>query len=178
MGSEDRFVVTPLLGAMLRVTHEALTDTVLKRLEAHGIQMTETEVSVMRYPGPDSTRPIDLAQRCNMTKQAMNYVLTGMAAKGYIARKSVAGSRGRMVFLTAKGWRILAMQRQCTLEVEHEWAAQIGESRFDALRAALYELAISLGKLEPPAEIISSDDRRRSDSASQAPRRATRKSGK
>ncbi len=49
----------------------------------------------MRHPNLDSTRPIDLAQRCNMTKQAMNYVLTGMTAKGYIARKSVPAAGAR-----------------------------------------------------------------------------------
>lgn len=151
--SEHGFVVTPLLGAMLRVTHEALTDTILKTLKAQGIEMTETEFSVMRYPGPDGVRPIVLAQRCNMTKQAMNYVLAGLVAKGYVERRSLPGRRARMIFLTAKGWGILAVQRRCALEAEHAWAAHIGARRFDALRASLYELAVWLGKLEPPAAV-------------------------
>lgn len=136
---------------MLRVTHEALTQTILKGLRAQGIEMTETEFSVMRYPGPNGVRPTVLAQRCNMTKQAMNYVLAGLVAKGYITRKSLPGRRARMIFLTSKGWKVLAAQRKCAIDTEHEWARYIGERRFNVLHDSLYELAIWLGKLEAPA---------------------------
>ena len=150
-GPQKGFVVTPLFGAMLRVTHEALTQTILSGLRAQGIEMSGTEFSVMRYPGPDGVRPTVLAQRCNMTKQAMNYILAGLAAKGYIERRSSPGRRARMIFLTSKGWKVLAAQRKCAIDTEHEWAAHIGERRFSVLHDALYELAVWLGKLEAPA---------------------------
>src|SRR5436190_10238762 len=97
---DEPFSVTPLLGALLRVTHEALTRGILDSLREQGIEMTETEFSVMRYPGPHGVRPIDLARRCNMTKQAMNYVLAGFETKGYIERRSPKGQRSTTVYLT------------------------------------------------------------------------------
>ena len=105
--SAEPFSVTPLLGALLRITHEALTLGILASLKHQGIEMTETEFSVMRYPGPDGMRPIDLARRCDMTKQAMNYVLAGFESKGYIERRSSAGQRSTTIYLTPKGWKLL-----------------------------------------------------------------------
>jgi DNA-binding MarR family transcriptional regulator len=115
--------------------------------------MSETEFSVMRYPGPDGVRPIDLARRCNMTKQAMNYVLMSFEAKGYIERKSPKGQRSTTIYLTRKGWKLLSATRHCATEIEDRWAAHIGARRFSALRASLHEIAVWLGKLPatPPA---------------------------
>ena len=146
---DEPFSVTPLLGALLRVTHEALTRGILDSLREQGIEMTETEFSVMRYPGPDGVRPIDLARRCNMTKQAMNYVLAGFEAKGYLKRKSPVGKRSTTIHLTAKGWKLLSAARHCASEIETQWAAHVGTRRFDAVRASLHEIAVWLGKLPP-----------------------------
>jgi DNA-binding MarR family transcriptional regulator len=153
--SAEPFSVTPLLGALLRVTHEALTRGILDSLREQGIEMTETEFSVMRYPGPDGVRPIDLARRCNMSKQAMNYVLAGFEAKGYIERKSPKGRRSTTIRLTPKGWKLLSMTRHCATDIEARWAAYIGSRRFNALRASLQDIAVWLGKL--PAAATSSD---------------------
>jgi len=157
--SEKPFSVTPLLGALLRVTHEVLTLGILKSLRERGIEMTETEFSVMRYPGPDGVRPIDLARRCNMTKQAMNYVLAGFEAKGYIERKSPVGQRSTMIYLTPKGWKLLSATRYCATQIEAGWAAHIGTRRFDALRDSLREIAVWLGKLPLNASTNGSRER-------------------
>jgi len=151
--SAEPFSVTPLLGALLRITHEALTRGILDSLRDQGIEMTETEFSVMRYPGPDGVRPIDLARRCNMTKQAMNYVLAGFEAKGYIERRSPVGQRSTTIYLTPKGWKLLSATRHCANEIEARWAAHIGARRFNAVRASLQEIAVWLGRLPvtPPS---------------------------
>jgi DNA-binding MarR family transcriptional regulator len=150
--SDESLPGTPL-GAMLRVTHEALTREILDSLSQQGIEITENEFSVMRYPGPDGVRPIDLARRCNMTKQTMNYVLTGFESKGYIERRSPEGRRSTTIRLTAKGWKLFSVTRRCATEIEARWAAHIGARRFNALRASLHEIAVWLGKLPstPPS---------------------------
>jgi DNA-binding MarR family transcriptional regulator len=152
--SEQTVPSSPPLGALLRITHEALTQAIIEGLLEQGIEMTETEFSVMRYPGPDGVRPIDLAQRCNMTKQAMNYVLASFEAKGYIERKSAPGRRASIVTLTPMGWRLLSATRKCAASIENQWASRIGKRRFSALRASLYELAISLRKAQPASENV------------------------
>ncbi len=104
----------------------------------------------MHYPGPDGVRPIDLARRCNMTKQAMNYVLMGSENEGYIERRSPVGQRSTTIYLTAKGWKLLSATRHCAGEIEARWAAHIGTRRFNAVRASLHEIAVWLGKLPAP----------------------------
>ena len=146
------FVVTPLLGALLRVTHEELTQTILRELRKQGIEISETEFGVLRYPGPDGARPTDLAQRCGMTKQAMNYVLAGLESKGYLERSGSPGRRARAVVLTRKGWGLLAAMRRCATGIEKQWARHIGAPRFNAARATLLELAVWLGKIDSPVK--------------------------
>ena len=142
--------VTPL-GALLRVTHEALTRANLQCLSTQGIELTEAELSVMRYPGPHGVRPIDLARRCGVTKQAMNYVLSGLETKGYVERKVAKGRRARTIILTDEGRKLLSAFRKCASDTERIWAEHIGTPRFEAVRASLHELAAWLGTLEPPA---------------------------
>jgi DNA-binding MarR family transcriptional regulator len=51
-------------------------------------------------------RPSELAERASMTKQAMNYLLGQLEARGYIERRAEMGSSRRLVFLTNRGWQV------------------------------------------------------------------------
>ena len=61
---------------------------------------------VFLYPPPDRMRPSELAERASMTKQAMNYLLGQLEARGYIERRAEKGSSRRLVFLTNRGWQV------------------------------------------------------------------------
>ena len=82
-----------------------------------------------------------------MTRQAMNYVLAGLENRGYIERHAGDSSAARVVRLTARGWATVEPIRSCVAEIEREWAAHLGAQRFKALREALHDLALWLGKL-------------------------------
>ena len=141
----------PLLGALLRIAHEEVTQSMLNALRAEGIELSVTEYRVLRYPGPDGMRPVDLAERCNLTRQAMNYVLAGLTAKGFIERRAAAGKSGRLIFATARGWEVFAALRRSVEAVERDWAAHLGAQRMKELSDTLHELAVRLGKIEPAA---------------------------
>jgi DNA-binding MarR family transcriptional regulator len=102
---------------------------------------------VFLYPGPEGRRPIDLARQCNMTRQAMNYVLAGLENRGYILRQAEPGAAARVVRMTDRGWTVFGQIRICIGEIEKEWAAHLGAERFLALRETLHDLALWLGKL-------------------------------
>ena len=76
----------PLIGALLRITHEAVRQQVLADVRAAGFELSSAEFAVMQYPGPDGLRPIDLAKQCNVSKQGVNYLLAGLMERGYIER--------------------------------------------------------------------------------------------
>jgi DNA-binding MarR family transcriptional regulator len=141
-----RLPLTPLIGSLLRLPHEVVESRMLADLHQHGFRLTLTELRVFLYPGPDGRRPADLARQCNMTRQAMNYVLAGLEERGYLARRTETGSR--VVRTTDAGRKLMACLRACVTGIEREWAAHIGKQRFDALRATLHELARWLGKLD------------------------------
>ena len=119
----------------------------LAALDSDGLDITPTELGVFLYPGPEGRRPVDLARQCNMTRQAMNYVLTGLERRGYIERQAGPRSAARVVRLTAKGWAMVEPIRTCVAEIEQEWRALLGAQRFKALRETLHDLALRLGKL-------------------------------
>lgn len=119
----------------------------LAALDSHGFDITATELGVFVYPGPEGRRPADLARQCNMTRQAMNYVLTGLQRRGYIERLAGPGATTTLVRMTAKGWAMVEPIRSCVSEIEQEWTAHLGAKRFNALRDTLHDLALRLGKL-------------------------------
>jgi DNA-binding MarR family transcriptional regulator len=137
--------ITPMIGSLLRLPHEVIVSRMLAALNAEGFDVTATELGVFLYPGPEGRRPIELARQCNMTRQAMNYVLAGLERRGYIEPRTSAPTR--VVRVTRRGRAAIARIRQCVAAVEREWAAQLGAQRFNALRDTLHELARTLGKL-------------------------------
>ncbi|WP_186332144.1 MarR family winged helix-turn-helix transcriptional regulator [Bordetella genomosp. 13] len=96
---------------------------------------------VFRFPPPQDERPIDLAQRAGMSKQAMNYLLQQLEASGYVQRNGVEGSAARLVSLTEKGWKVAEIQRATVHRIEREWEARIGKQRFQAFYEVLKELS-------------------------------------
>jgi DNA-binding MarR family transcriptional regulator len=139
--------ITPLIGSLLRLPHEVVVARILEALNADGFEVTVTELAVFLYPGPEGRRPIDLARQCNMTRQAMNYVLAGLERRDYIERCTAPGKATRVVRLTDRGWKMIARIRSCVAAIEQEWAAHLGPRRFKALREALNDLSQWLGKL-------------------------------
>lgn len=136
-----------MIGSLLRFPHEVVMERMLAALHGNGFDITPTELLVLLYPGPDGRRPIVLARQCNMTRQAMNYVLVGLQRRGYLEREGGGRAAARVVRLTRRGWATVPVIRDCVAEIEKEWTAHLGARRFKALSDTLHELSLALGKL-------------------------------
>ena len=141
--------ITPMIGALLRLPHEAVMARMLAALAAGGFDLTLIELGAFLYPGPDGRRAVDLARQCNTTRQAMNYILASLEERGYIERRAESDSTRPVIRLTKRGWRVVVVVRNCVSDIEKEWAEHLGARRFAALRDTLYDLALRVGKLEP-----------------------------
>ena len=139
--------ITPLIGALLRLPHEVVVSYIFEVLNTHDFDITPTELNIFMYPGPDGRRPIDLARQCNMTRQAMNYVLAGLESRGYIERQAEAGKAERVVRLTDRGWEVISQIRRSVAEIEQQWIAYLGAQRFKVLSETLRDLSLWLEKL-------------------------------
>jgi DNA-binding MarR family transcriptional regulator len=136
-----------LIGSLLRLPREVIVARMFEALHTHGFDVTPTELNVFMFPGPEGRRPIDLARQCNMTRQAMNYVLSGLERRGYIERHAGASAAARVVRLTDKGREVIAQMRRCVSETEQQWARYLGVQRFKTLTETLRDLSRWLGKL-------------------------------
>ncbi len=106
-----------------------------KQLEVqfeHGFtDLTQAHLNVLVYPPPDRIRPTELAERCFMTKQAMNYLLGELEARGYLERRSEEGRRSVLVYLTRRGWRFFETQWIAMKQLEDQWSAIYGKKQFN-----------------------------------------------
>lgn len=146
-------VPPPLIGALLRIPHDAVRARLLADANKAGFELSAAEFAVFQYPGPDGLRPIDLAAQCKTSKQAVNYLLAGLRARGYLERRPAPGRRANAIYLTQRGSELVLQMRASVGKLEREWAALIGVERFDELRVMLYEIALQLGELVPPAPV-------------------------
>lgn len=120
----------------------------LEELNSNGHKRSPTELRVFLYPGPDGRRPIDWARQCNMSRQAMYYVIAGLEHRGYIERHAGGSPSATTVRMTDKGWAMGGRIRGRIVQIEKEWAAHLGEEGFQTLRQTLHDLSLWLDKLD------------------------------
>lgn len=114
----------------------------LERLHERGFDDLEpAHMTVFSYPGPQGSRPSELAVRLGVSKQALNYLLGQLERLGYLERKQDPDDRrSRRVALTARGVAAGLAMRDAVRELEAVWAEGLGEGRFAELRWLLIEL--------------------------------------
>src|SRR5215470_14725488 len=111
--SEAQAFGPPLIGALLRLPWEAVRDHMLERLHERGFaDFDASYLSVFQYPGPQGTRPSELAARLRMSKQALNYQLGELERLGYLERQPhPEDQRSRRIHVTARGIAAIAVIR-------------------------------------------------------------------
>jgi DNA-binding MarR family transcriptional regulator len=138
----DPAVGPPLIGALLRVPYEEVRSRMLARLHERGFSDLEApHLNVLQYPGPQGTRPSELAARLQISKQALNYLLGQLERLGYLERHpDPSDLRSRRIVLTERGVSVIPVIREAVGEVETDWSERLGPERFAELRAILLEL--------------------------------------
>ena len=132
----------PLLGALLRAPWECVQRHLLTRLHERGFDdLDAAHLNVFQYPGPQGSRPTDLAARLRMSKQAVNYLLGELERLGYLERRpDPEDLRSKRVALTERGTAMGLAMREAVGELEDAWAQRLGPERFAQLRGLLVEL--------------------------------------
>src|SRR3954454_20218324 len=132
----------PLIGALLRLPWEAVQQHMLERLQQSGFaDLDAAHLNVFQYPGPQGTRPSELAARLRISKQALNYLLGQLERLGYLERRPDPDDlRSKRLALPPRGTAAIGVIRDAVAEVESAWAEQLGTKRFAQLRALLVEL--------------------------------------
>lgn len=129
----------PLIGALLRVPAQAIHRRIIAGLHRAGFrELRLPHMGVLQYPGPDGSRPSELAERAGMSKQAMNQLLHSLERLGYLSRRDDReDQRARLVHFTARGRAAWAKIHEILAETEAEWRTILGEKDFRHLKALL-----------------------------------------
>jgi DNA-binding MarR family transcriptional regulator len=142
LGTDAREFGPPLIGALLRVPWEAVQEHMLARLHERGFDDFDgAYLTVFQYPGPQGSRPSELASRLRITKQALNHLLGQLERLSYLERRPDPDDlRSKRIVLTERGVTAIEVIREAVADLEGIWAAQLGTKRFDQLRNLLVEL--------------------------------------
>ena len=142
--SSDRAAppVPSLIGALLRVPAQAIQRRLIAGLNASGFsELRLPHMAVLQYPGPDGCRPLELAFRAGISKQAMNQLLKSLEQHGYVTREDANDDlRSRRVQLTKRGLAVSKRMIELLEVIETEWRGGLGAHRFDELKALLGEV--------------------------------------
>jgi DNA-binding MarR family transcriptional regulator len=107
--------------------------------------LSSAHIALFRYPTLDGLRPIEIAERMQITKQSVHDLLTHMEDRGYLVREpDPSDGRARVVRLTESGRRLELDVRAQARRAEAKVATMLGEPRFTQLRDALRELFAQL----------------------------------
>ena len=134
------------LTMLVREAFVALNGVVLARLAERGHpEVRAAHSAVFQYLDDTGTTVSALADRAQMTKQAMAELVRHLEAHGYVRRvPDPADRRAKLVLATERGREVLAIARALVPEIEERVGAVVGAERvpslvadLDAIRAAL-----------------------------------------
>ncbi len=137
----------PLIGALLRMPVDRIRRTVVQALHDDGFDdITPAHTAVLKWPGPQGRRPVELAADAGMSKQAMNYLLGQLEALGYIERVvDPEDVRSRRVYATERGMSTVRTIRGAVTELERDWESRLGEDDWRELKRILRRLNEHVG---------------------------------
>ena len=131
----------PYIGALLRLAHQEVLSRLLKALADRGLgDINQAYFGLFQYPPIDGMRPIDLAKRLGISKQALNHLLGQLERLGYLQRRHEQPNGHAAVYLTERGWLVVESNVATMRQIEADWQQQLGKKRFADLKAALKEL--------------------------------------
>jgi DNA-binding MarR family transcriptional regulator len=140
----------PLLGALLRLAHQAVIRQVTERLARAGFSdVLPAHFAPMQvlWDFPAGARATELAARARMTKQSMGELIEQLASRGYVDRvPDPEDGRAWLVRMTPRGRRAGRLARKTVRTVEADWSREIGASRIEALKKTLTMLLRRTGR--------------------------------
>lgn len=143
-------VSPPFVGALLRLCWMRVWQHIEQSLHAKGFaDLQESYLPVFRYPGPEATRPSELARRLQMSRQALNHLLVQLEALGYIERRTSASNGRRLIYLSNRGRAVINTIYRSVRELQEEWADNVGRKRFRDFMDVLRILSADEGSHAP-----------------------------
>lgn len=133
----------PNIGILLRFSFQAVVQRVSAGLAAAGFDdIRPAHTAVFQHIEADGSRLTDLAERAQISKQSMGYLVDHLEQRGYLERRpDPTDRRAALVCLTERGWEEVRAALAIIAALEAEWTRALGSQRMRQLRELLAELA-------------------------------------
>ncbi|MBV9868852.1 MAG: winged helix DNA-binding protein [Abitibacteriaceae bacterium] len=137
-------------GALLRLPYQKLQQQVYTQLAANGFEdIRPAHSNVFRYILPAGSRVTELAERAEMTKQSMAYLVNYLEEHGYVTQMAdPLDGRAKLVQLTPRGVAVQQTALEFSQQVEDQLARHIGKQHMKQLRSLLELVVDNLDRLE------------------------------
>ena len=129
----------PNLGVLLREPFQEVVRRVSADLAAAGFDdLRPAHTAVFQHIEADGSRLTDLAERAQITKQSMSYLVDHLERRGYLERRpDPSDRRATLLCLTERGWDQVRTALAIIGALEAEWARALGAERIEQLRDTL-----------------------------------------
>jgi DNA-binding MarR family transcriptional regulator len=134
------------LAILLREPFRALSAQLMERLAERGHpEVRFAHGNVFQFLDDAGTRVSMLAERAQVSKQAMAQLVAHLEAHGYVERVADPGDRrAKLVRATDRGRDVYAVAREFVAEVEARLTDRMGEAKLRRLRELLLEVDAAL----------------------------------
>jgi DNA-binding MarR family transcriptional regulator len=132
----------PNIGILFRDLGQEVVRRVTAGLAEAGFgDIRPAHTAVFQHIDEDGSRLTDLAERAQITKQSMGYLVDYLEERGYLERRPDPGDRRvALICLTDRGWEQVQAALSIIAAVEKEWTRRLGRARMEQLRGALNDL--------------------------------------
>ena len=132
----------PNVGILLRDPFQEVVRRVSAGLTEAGFDdLRPAHTAVFQHIDAEGSRLTDLAERAQITKQSMGYLVDYLEECGYVERRpDPSDRRAALIVLTERGWEQVRAALGIIAAIEDEWTRSLGEDRMEQLRELLGEL--------------------------------------
>jgi DNA-binding MarR family transcriptional regulator len=132
----------PNIGILLRKPFQEVVRRVSAGLAELGFDdIRPAHTAVFQHLSSDGSRLTDLAERAQITKQSMGYLVDYLEQRGYVERRAdPTDRRATLVFPTDRGWQQIRAALSIIATVEEEWTRRLGTRGMQQLRELLTQL--------------------------------------
>lgn len=128
-----------MLGAMLRIPFQAIVDDIYDSLQKAGyFDLRPPHFIVFQQIRPNGVRATDIAQKAQITKQSMSYLINYLEKNEYIEKfDDPSDGRAQLIRLTKKGEDVENIARNSIANTQSEWRNVIGEAKINEIVSSL-----------------------------------------
>jgi DNA-binding MarR family transcriptional regulator len=132
----------PNLGILLRGPYQEIVRRIADELGDAGFDdIRPAHTAVFQHIKAEGSRLSELAQRAQITKQSMGYLVDYLETRGYVERRAdPSDRRASLISLTERGWDQVRAALAIIARIEEKWARSLGTRDMEELRKHLARL--------------------------------------